>query len=115
MHKAKATYHANVNTPDAVLLSKPTHAEKSTSLHWTIKDLQVILKPMKKKEDGAMSSKNPPLLTLYLRFITENRVRVTFDEGWDGLIVGERSDLVEVVDKVANDNNCGDIYQMQAI
>ena len=109
MHNMKATYHANVNTANVVLLSKPAQADKSANPNWKIKDLQAILKPMKKKEDGEMPSKNPPLLTRYLRFVAENRVRVTFDEGCDGLIVEEGSDFVEVVGEVADDDDCGDV------
>lgn len=115
MDKAKATYHANVNTVDAVLLSKPIQVDKSAYPNWMIKDLQTILKTIKKEEDGAMPSKKPPLLALYLRSIVENRVRVSFDEGCDGLIVGEGSDLSEVVDDAADDDDCGDICQTQAI
>ena len=62
-----------------------------------------------------MLSKKPPLLTMYLTFIADNRVHVTFEEGCNGLIVGEGSDLVEVVDKAADNDDCGDIYQTQAI
>ena len=79
-----------------------------------INDLQVILKPMKNEEDGLMPSKKLPLLTLYLRLVAENSVRVTFDEGYDGLIVGEGS-LVEVIDEAADNDNRGNVYQMQAI
>ena len=115
MNKAKATYHVNMNTADTVLLSKPAQSTKSVNPNWIIKDLQEILKPMKKKEDGVMPSKKPPLLMLYLRFVAENRMRVMFDESCDGLIMGEGSELVEVVDEVADDDDCGDVYQTQAI
>ena len=115
MHKANATYHANANTADVVFLSKTAQDDKSANQNWMIKDLQAILKPMMKKEDLAMPSKKTPLLTLYLRFITKNRVRVTFDKGFDGLIVEEGSELVEVVDEETDDDDCGDVYQTQAI
>ena len=73
------------------------------------------MKPIKKKEDGVMPSKKPPFFTLYLRFVAENRARVMFDEGCDGLIVVEGSDLVEVVDEAADDDDYGDVYQTQVI
>ena len=104
-----------MNTANAVLLAKPAQADKSTNPNWTIKDLQAILKPTKKKNDGAMPSKNPPFLTMYLRFVAKNRVCVTFEEGCDGLIVGEGSELVEVVDEAADNDDCGNVYQTQPI
>ena len=105
--KAKATYTNDVAKADTILSSKPPQADKSANPTWTIKELQAILKPMKRKDDGAMPKKKPPLLALYHKFLAENRERATviFDAGSTDEIMRECTDLVAVVNDVDVDVN----------
>ena len=74
--KANDTHDADIRKRNAVLLAKPEQPDRSPHVKWTIKDLQSILKPLKRAEDGPMPSKKPPLLELYRVFRLENRVCV---------------------------------------
>ena len=104
--KANDTHDADIRKRNAVLLAKPEQPDRSPHVKWTIKDLQSILKPMKRTEDGAMPSKKPPLLELYRVFCLENRVCVSFP-------VGDECDvMVEVQEEEAADED-EDVYGLE--
>ena len=83
---------------DTVLLAKPAQPDRSPNAKWTIKDLQSILKPLKRKKDGAMPSKKPPLLDLYRVFCSQNRVCAAFSVGYECDVVAE-VELEEAADE----------------
>ena len=93
---------------DATIKAKPAESDWSPNSKWTIKDLQSIFKPLKRKEDGAMPTKKDALLILYGAFHRENRVCIAFDSSVedDNIIDTNADDVAPTIDGDAGDSYC---------